>query len=201
MFIFSRNLALAFVVAAALCAGARTAHAQAAPLSYWTPGWPLGFGGTADADQVANSYANFPSFTATDARGFTYSRYNFGDGWFVGNVRGTTGLGGLGQAAAFGNFGSLTTEGTQFGYTFKNNGLPISVYGGLNTLKYNNGIANPFTQFDSQANAASGYSAQAGIEIQPTSNLSLSFGASFTQQPGDINSLVLPGASPYGPRR
>src|SRR5262249_26459847 len=154
MFMFLRSLALAFVVAAALWAGARTAHAQAAPLSYWTPGWPLGFGGTADADQVGNSYANFPSFTATDARGFTYSRYNFGDGWFVGNVRGTTGLGGLGQAAAFGNFGSLTTEGTQFGYTFKNNGLPISVYGGLHTLKNKKRHRKPVPQVAPQSKPA-----------------------------------------------
>ena len=99
----------------------------------------------------------------------------------------------------FGNFGSVTTEGTQFGYTFKNNGTPVSVFGGFNTLKYNSGIGNPFTPFDSTGNAASGYSAQAGIEIKPTSNLSLSLGANFTQQP-DVNSLVLPGASPYGRR-
>jgi hypothetical protein len=199
MFIFSRKSGAALMFAA-LCLGAQTAHAQSAPVSYWLPNWPLGFGGTADADHIANGYANFPSFTSTDARGFSYSRINFGDGWFVGNMRGTTGLGGFSQASAFGNFGSITTEGTQFGYTFKNNGLPVSVFGGLSTLKYNSGIGNPFTQFDSQGNAASGYSAQAGIEIRPAANLSLSLGASFTQQP-DVNSLVLPGASPFGSGR
>ena len=41
-----------------------------------------------------------------------------------------------------------------------------------------------------------GYSAHAGVEFKPTSNLSLSLGVGFTQQPGDINSLALPGASP-----
>jgi opacity protein-like surface antigen len=45
-----------------------------------------------------------------------------------------------------------------------------------------------------------GYSARAGVEFQPTSNLSLSFGVGYTQQSGrvdsDINSLSLPGASP-----
>ena len=47
-----------------------------------------------------------------------------------------------------------------------------------------------------------GYSAHAGVEIQPAPNVSLSLGFGYTQQPGridsDINSLVLPGASPFG---
>jgi hypothetical protein len=43
-----------------------------------------------------------------------------------------------------------------------------------------------------------GYSAHAGIEFQPASNLSLSLGVGVTQQSGDVNSLVLPGASPLG---
>ena len=61
-------------------------------------------------------------------------------------------------------------------------------------------LGNPFTQFDSPNNAASGYTAHAGIEFRPTSNLSLSVSGSFSQQP-DPNQLVLPGASPFGPRR
>jgi len=48
-----------------------------------------------------------------------------------------------------------------------------------------------------------GYTARAGIEIQPTSNLSLSLGVGYTQQSGrldsDINSPLL-GASPFGRR-
>jgi opacity protein-like surface antigen len=41
-----------------------------------------------------------------------------------------------------------------------------------------------------------GYGVHAGVEFRPTSNLSLSVGASFAQQPQDtgINSLV---ASPF----
>jgi hypothetical protein len=197
MFIFASRFGLA-VLLAMLGLGPNTAQAQSSPLSYWTPGWPLGFGG---ADASTNVYANFPSFTATDARGFTYQRFDIGNGWFMGNMRGTTSFGGLGQSA-FSGLGGITTEGTQFGYNFKDNGLPISIYGGFDTLKYNNvGIGNPFTQFDSPNNAASGYSANVGIEFKPTSNLSLSVGGSFTQGPGDPNALVLPGASPFGPRR
>lgn len=198
MFIFARRFGLAVLLAVA-CLGPRAANAQASPLSYWTPGWPLGFGGT-DAD--ATTWGNFPSFTARDARGFSYQRFDLGNGWFMGNSSGTTSFGGIGQSAAFGGLGSITTQGTQFGYNFKNNGLPVTVFGGFDTLKYNNtGIGNPFTQFDSPNNAASGYSANVGVEFKPTSNLSLSVGASFTQGSGDPNALVLPGASPFGPRR
>jgi len=49
--------------------------------------------------------------------------------------------------------------------------------------------------------AAPGYGAFAGVEFKPTSNLSLSFGAGFTQQDSsrmdsDIRSNMLPGESP-----
>ena len=53
------------------------------PLTYWTPGWPLGFSG----DSVANAYGNFPSFDTRDSRGFGATRYNFGNGFFVGSSR------------------------------------------------------------------------------------------------------------------
>jgi opacity protein-like surface antigen len=51
------------------------------------------------------------------------------------------------------------------------------------------------------SSAAPGYGAFAGVEFKPTSNLSLSFGAGFTQQQSggmdsDINSSMLPGESP-----
>src|SRR4051812_88393 len=81
MFSFASRFGLG-VLLATLCLGAPAAHAQASPLSYWTPGWPMGFGGT---DVDASTYANFPSFTATDARGFAYQRFDLGNGWFMGN--------------------------------------------------------------------------------------------------------------------
>ena len=44
-----------------------------------------------------------------------------------------------------------------------------------------------------------GYSANVGVEFRPTSNLSLSLGLGYTQlDGGDINSLAIPGASPFG---
>ena len=202
MSIFAGRLGFALVLAA-LCLGGRTAHAQAAPVPYWTPGWPVGFGGDLTAGQGSNTYGNFPSFDGSDARrgGFSYMRYNFPNGWFVGSESRGIGLSmnGISQMGAFGNR-SLSYDGVQFGYNFKNSGLPVTVYAGFDTLKYNTGIGGPFAPFDTQSGTLPGYSAHAGIEIQPTSNLSLSLGFGYTQLSpridSDINSLALPGASP-----
>jgi opacity protein-like surface antigen len=68
-------------------------------------------------------------------------------------------------------------------------------------LKYKSGIGSPFAPFDTTSGTLPGYSAHAGVEFQPTPNLSLSLGFGYTQQSGrsdgDINSLALPGASPF----
>ncbi|WP_454625892.1 hypothetical protein [Bradyrhizobium cenepequi] len=173
-------------------------------MTYWTPGWPLGFSDNVTVDQSSNTYGNFPSFDGSDARGggFSHTRYNFPNGWFVGSERGGIGSSGFNQNAAFGNFGSLYTEGVQFGYSFKNaGGMPFTVYAGFDTLKYNTGIGSPFAPFDSVSGTLPGYSARAGIEFQPASNISLSFGVGYAEQSGridsDINSSLLPGASPF----
>jgi opacity protein-like surface antigen len=200
MSIFTTKSALSAVltlVAAVLAGGlgGPAAHAQAAPLTYWTPGWPLGFGSTVTVDQAASTYGNFPSFSASDGR-FSYTRYNFSNGWFVGNEAGGLGWSGarlgLSQDDTFGGF---RYQGVQFGYDLqKAGGAPVTFFGGVDTFKFNPGIGSPF---DSTSSALSGYSAHAGVEFRPTSNLSLSLGVGYTQQP-DINSAVLPGASPYG---
>jgi hypothetical protein len=201
MSISPSRLGLAIVVAA-LCLGGRTAHAQAAPVSYWIPGWPLGFGGN-PAGQSSNTYGNFPSFDFSDARGggFANMRYNFPNGFFVGSEGGGMGLGmnGFNQAGAFGS--SLYYQGVQFGYNFQNvGGSPLRVFAGFDTLKYNTGLGSPLATFDTVSGTLPVYSVHAGVEFQPASNLSLSLGVGFTQQTGridsDINSLVLPGASP-----
>lgn len=187
MSIFARILALAFVLAS-FCLGGQTGHAQTAPVSYWIPGWPLGFGGNPAGGQSANTYGNFPSFDGHDARGdFSYTRYNFPNGWFVGGEGGSIGLGLNGNPdGAFGT--SLHYEGAQFGYNFQG-GLPVTVYAGFDTLKYNTGIGNLVAPFDNVSSTVPGYSAHAGIEFKPTSNLSLSLGVGFTQQPGAATSL------------
>ena len=175
---FAGRLGLVFVVAA-LCLGGRRAHAQSAPMTYWTPGW-LGFGGNLDGGQDANTQRSFASLDGAGAAGFS-SRYNFSNGWLVGSERGGMGLSGINQAGAF---GSLQTEGVQFGYTFRN--TSVSVYGGLDTLKYNPGIGAAFSPFDSTSSTG-GYGMHAGVEFKPTSNLSLSLGVGYTQPSGRLD--------------
>jgi hypothetical protein len=199
MSVFAGRIGLALVLAA-LCPGGRTAHAQAAPVPYWSPGWPLGFGGT--VDQGPGAYGNFAGFDGSDAQGGA-SRYNFPNGWFVGSTRSSMSMNGLGQPGAFGNFGSLSSEGVQFGYNFKNS--PVSIYAGFDTLKYNTGAVagSPFAPFDAAASGTlpGAYTARAGVEFRPTSNLSLSLGVGVTQLPGridsDVNSSLMPGATPF----
>jgi len=197
---FKSGLASLAILLAALCLGGRMAHAQAAPLTYWTPGWPIGLGGTATG-QGADTYGNFPGFSYSDAGGgFSTARYNFSNGWFVGAERSMMGFGMSGIATG-GAFGNLHYEGAQFGYNFQN--APVTVFGGFGNLKYDSGLGTalsaPFS--NPTSSAAAGYSTHVGVEFRPTSNLSLSFGAGFTQQgsglvDSDIHSDLPPGASP-----
>jgi len=198
MSIFSGRLVLAIMLAA-LGLGGHTAHAQTSPLTYWTPGWPMGLGGVT-AGEAATTYTNFPGFEFRDTGGgYGVARYNFSNGWFVGSERGALGLSLNNQVGTFGN--SFAYDGVQFGYNLQKSGLPLTVYAGFDTLKYSPGIGSlaPFGSMSSTA----GYSAHAGVEIQPTSNVSVSLGFGVTQQSGagrvdsDINSSVLPGATPF----
>ncbi len=197
MSMFSRRFGLV-LVAAMLCLGARAAHAQASPVNYWIPGWPMGFSGA--AGESPNAYGSFPSFDYRDlGNGSSYARYNFSNGFFVGSQRNTLGFGGLNQSM-FGGFGSIYSEGTQFGYSLKNGGgPPITFFAGFDTLKYNSGIGGPFAPFDSKSGTLPVSSAYAGVEFQPTSNLSLSLGVGVVQQSGRIDSEInaLPGASSF----
>ena len=178
----------------------RTASAQTAAVTYSS--WPIGFYSNLTVGQGSNIYGSFAGFDGSDARGgFSYMRYHFPNGWFVG--AGAVGLpmNGINQAGAFGS--SFYTEGAQVGYNFQN-GLPLTVYAGFDTLKYNTGIGSPFAPFDATSGTLPGYRAHAGVEFQPAPNLSLSLGVGYTQAPArldsELNSLVLPGASPFGRR-
>ena len=179
---------------AVLCLGGASAHAQVAPLKYWIPGGPFGFGG--NAGQSSDSYGNFPSFNAGDASG----GYGFRPGFFVGSQSGNVGPSGFSQAGLAGNFSALSYDSTQFGYNMKTaNGSPVTFFAGFDTLKYGNGIGSSVAPLTSAAGP--GYGGFAGVEFKPTSNLSLSFGAGFTQRDSgrmdsDIRSNMLPGESP-----
>jgi opacity protein-like surface antigen len=194
MSIFVKKLALAVAVAA-LFPGAQTAHAQTAAATYSS--WPIGFGSNLTVGQNANAYG-FPGFGARG--GFSYARTNFPNGFFVGGETGGLGFGISSQAGAFGNIRS-SYEGVQFGYNFQTvGGLPLTVYAGFDTLKYDVGIGSPFAPFDTMSGTLPGYRAHAGVEFQPASNLSLSLGVGYTQSgrlDSELNSFPLPGASPF----
>jgi opacity protein-like surface antigen len=192
---FSRGFGLALALAL-LCLGPQTAHAQAGPLSYWAPSLPIGFGAGLTEGQGSNTYGNFPSFDGRDGDGGFH--YKFSNGFFVsGGSSQAFSLNGLGQAGAFGNF---STNSVQFGYNFQNS--PLKVFGGFDTLKYDTGFGpgSPFAAFDSNSSQTAGFGGYAGVEFKPASNVSLSLGVGY-QQSGDANSYVLPGASPFAPRR
>ena len=180
----SRGLAILFAV---FCF--TPAHAQVAPLQYWIPGGAFGDSGSADR------YGNFPAFNAGDTSG-----YDFRPGFFVGSRSGSLGLSGFSQAGSSGNFSALSYDSTQFGYNMKTaGGSPVTFFAGFDTLKYGNGIGSSVAPLTSAAGP--GYGGFAGVEFKPTSNLSLSFGAGFTQRDSsrldsDIRSNMLPGESP-----
>jgi opacity protein-like surface antigen len=164
---------------------ADAAHAQVAPVPYADSNWLLGLGsGIEGSDDPA--------------------RNGMPTGWFMTGTRGNFNMSGFNRLGAFGNYSSLSSEGVQFGYALKN--TPLSIYAGFDSLKYNtpNTAAshNAFAAFDSRAGATSGgFAVNSGIEFRPTSNLSLSLGASFSQQSSglvdsDINSQLLPGQTP-----
>ena len=192
MAMFIGRLALALVLVA-VSLGARTAAAQSAPVTYWVPGFMgLSNGSAAGLD----SYGNFPSFdgSGTKDSGFFSRSYSFSSNWA--NLSGA-GLN-LQGIDPYGSFGSLRTEGSQFGYKFKSG---VALYGGFDTLKYDRGGSNAFAAFDSNAASLPVYSMHGGVEFQPAPNVSLSLGFSYTGQQSDrldssINSQALPGETP-----
>lgn len=183
-----RSCAFATLLAA-FCFSALAAHAQVAPVQYWIPGGGFGFGG-------ADSYGNFPSFNAGGAN----SGYDFRPGFFVGSQTGSLGLSGFSQTGPASNFSALSYDSTQFGYNMKTaGGMPVTFFAGFDTLKYGSGIGSSVAPLTSATGP--GYGAFGGVEFKPTSNLSLSFGAGFTQRDSgrmdsDIRSNMLPGESP-----
>jgi len=192
MFMFAVRFSLASVMVA-LALGAPMAHAQTAPVQYWIPGWPVGFSnGSADGSSF-ESYGNFPGFVGNGDSGFFSRRYSTTSNWSA--LGGGLGLQGISPYAA--SFGSLTTEGTQFGYRFKSG---VALYGGFDTLRADRG-SSAFAAFDSNSATLPVYSAHGGIEFQPAPNVSLSLGFSYTGQQSDrldsdIRSPALPGETP-----
>jgi hypothetical protein len=189
------------IVLGVLIVGAPAARAQVAPVGYWLPGSLFGFGGSLADGRTVDTYGNFPTF---DGGAASAMGTNFPTGWFIGGEGGRFGFSGLGQSGAF---GSYNYQGTQVGYNFQGiGGSPVTFYAGFDSLKYNApGIGGPIAPFSTTTGTNAGFAARAGLEFHPTSNVSLSLGASFVQpqserMDSDINSPLLPGQSPlfYG---
>jgi hypothetical protein len=187
---FSNKFGL--VLAAVLCVSWSAARAQGEPVKYWIPFGPFGFGGEA-AFAGAPTYGNVPGFDLeqTDKSGFFVRSYSAPAGSFAGF--GWNGIGG-----AFGNFGALSYDSTQVGYSFKGAGnMPVTVFGGVDSLKFGPDAFNAITSLNPGAGATAASGFHAGVEIRPTSNLSVSFSAGYTQPQsgiadGDISSSLLP---------
>jgi len=168
---------------ALLCLCGAPAHAQqVSPLRYFVPGGPFGFGN--GDSQNSDAFGNLGGS---------------GAGFFVGSQRGNFDWSGLSQTGLVSNFSALSYDSSKFGYTTKTaGGLPVTFFAGFDTLKYGNGIGSSLAPL---TGATPGYGGFAGVEFKPTSNLSLSFGAGFTQydsgrMDSDIRSNMLPGESP-----
>lgn len=178
---------------AALCLSWSAANAQGGPVKYWVPFGPFGYGGGASEAASVETYGSFPSFDAVDANksGFSFRSTSAPASSLTGGL-------GWNSGGTLGSLSSLSYEGTQFGYNFKGVGnLPMTVFGGVDTLKYNPDVfsATMSPGFTNGTTAATSF--RGGVEIRPTSNLSLSFSAGFTQQQsgaadGDISSSLLP---------
>lgn len=184
------------LAAAMLCLSGQAATAQVAPISYWIPGGLFGFGGAVGGS--APTYGDFPGFDADASEqrsGFSFRSYDFQVNSFAGGY----GWNGLGGAGSYGNFSALAREGAQLNYDFKGVGnLPMTFTAGVDTLKYKPDVFNALTGSGTESTAA--YGVHAGVEVRPTSNLSLSVSAGYVQPNGrvdsDIRSSLLPGESP-----
>lgn len=194
---FSVKSGLAIAVTV-LCLTGSAAHAQSEPVRYWIPFGPFGFGDGASTTMGMETYGNAPNvnFENADNIGFVFGNSSAP----VSALTNGFGWSGLGRAMAFSTLDSLSYERSQFGYSFKGAGnMPVTLFGGVDTLKYNPDAFSAITSFSPSAGTAAAYGVHAGIEVRPTSNVSLSLSAGFTQQQpgladGDLRSSLLPRA-------
>lgn len=181
-------------VAAVMCLGWSAAHAQSEPVRY---GWiPFGFGGGATEATSPETYGGIANsdFGSAGSSGFSFRNEVIPVSALMSGLRWND----LHGATAFSSLDSLSYERSQFGYSFKGaGGLPMTVFGGIDALKYNPDVFSAMTAFSPSAGTAAAYSVHAGVEVRPTSNISLSLSAGFTQQQtglaaDSISSSLLP---------
>lgn len=167
-FRFVRLCGIAFAASIAL---APASHAQVAPVPYLSAAGSFGFGGTVDTDYFGNA-PDEDGFR----KGFSVSSYS-------------TPISGLGGRSFFGSVGApaftlsgLTSEGAQYGYSFRGVGdMPMTLFGGVNAIRTAPDVFTSLVTpgFERTNTLATGFNA--GIEFKPAPNVSLSLSGSFVQ--------------------
>lgn len=158
-----RTLALAAV----LYLMAPAAQAQVAPIRYWIPGGPFGFGG----DTTTQYWGSTPDEDGF-RKGFSFSSYNIPINSF------TAGFG----ASAFTGGSGLSSEGAQYAYSFKSIGdTPVTFFGGVSSLRTTPDVFTSLVTPGFERSSTLATSINAGVEFKPTSNISLSLSAGYVQ--------------------
>lgn len=176
----------ALAAAAVLSFAASAAQAQVAPIRYWIPGGPFGFGG----DTTTQYWGSAPDEDGF-RKGFSFSSYSLPANSF--NVPFSAG--------AFTVGSGLSSDGAQYGYSFKSIGdTPVTLFGGVSSLRTTPDVFTSLVTPGFERSSTLATSINAGVEFKPTSNISLSLSAGFVQPSAtldtDIRSQLLSAQSP-----
>ncbi len=177
-----RGLALAAV----LYLAAPAAQAQVAPIRYWIPGGPFGFGG-----DTTTQYLGSPLDEDGFRKGFSLSSYSMPVNSFTGGF----------GASAFTAGSGLSSEGAQYAYSFKGLGdTPVTFFGSVSSLRTAPDVFTSLVTPGFERSSTLATSINAGVEFKPTSNISLSLSAGFVQPSAtldtDMHSQLLSAQSP-----
>lgn len=158
-----RGLALA----AMLYLAAPAAQAQVAPIRYWIPGGPFGFGG----DTTTQYWGSSPDEDGF-RKGFSFSSYSIPANSFTVPF----------SAGAFTGGNGLSSDGAQYAYSFKSLGdTPITFFGGVSSLRTTPDVFTTLVTPGLERSSTLATSINAGVEFKPTSNISLSLSAGYVQ--------------------
>lgn len=157
----------ALALAAVLSLAASAAQAQVAPIQYWIPGGPFGLGG----DVTTQYWGSAPDEDGF-RKGFSFSSYSIPANSF--NLPFSAG--------AFTAGSGLSSDGAQYGYSFKGIGdTPVTLFGGVSSLRTTPDVFTSIVTPGLQPSSTLATSVNAGIEFKPTSNVTLSLSGSFVQ--------------------
>ena len=181
---FNRLMYLGVAIAVCLLL-APAAHAQVAPVPYLDAAGAFGFADIGDV-QDWRSAPDEDGFR----KGFTLRSFSAPVSSFSGT------LGGVSQFSLSG----LTSNGAQYGYSFKGVGdVPVTLFGGVTTLRPSTDVFTSLVNPGYERSNALSTAVNAGIEFKPASNISLSLSGTFVQPSAittdtDLRSQLISGA-------